>query len=317
VVTLLPRGGLRTAPATAGRGGIRAATWLAIAFVIVAAGLWALHGNELAGSIAAFPPLAAAAAVLCQFAWLCLRGEAWRLSLNAVARDAVPRAGVHAANGAAFLAGVVQAATTVPVRALTLRRLAPRRSPSLERVLVADAPVIALEVTLMAIVLVIAAATAPVLPAWAAVLTLMGAVAVLAILFGIRERLGNRGLVAGLSVLADPRRRLPLCAVATAMTLLGLTRAWVVLVGFGLPHGFGSAAVLLAALGLLGALPIGLGSSPGATLAVFGATDASTAAAAGIAMAMTSLAAITLYGSLSFAGLALARRRATNSLEAG
>jgi hypothetical protein len=231
------------------------------------------------------------------------------VSLNAVVPLAVPRPSAHFANAAAFLAGVVQSAMTVPVRALALRRLAPERSPSLERTLVADAPVLVLEATLMGLVLVAAVLIAPDVPGWVAGVTLAGGLAGLAALLFARERFGDHGLAAGLRVLGDRRRRVRLVALAVAMAGLGLTRSWVVLAGFDLPHGFASVAVFLAALGVLGALPIGPTSTPAAALAVFGAIDMAKAAGAGIAVAATSLTAISLYGALSAAAHTLWRRR--------
>ena len=275
---------------------------------MLAALLFALRWDEISDALGDFPTWSAAAAVAAHLAWLWCRGEAWRVSLNAIVPVPVPRPSAHFANAAAFLAGVVQSAMTVPVRALALRRLAPERSPSLEHTLVADAPVLALEATLMGCILVAAVLLAPDVPRWVAALTLVGGFAGLALLFFARERFGDHGLAAGLRVLGDRRRRVRLLALTATMAALGLTRSWVVLVGFELPHGFASAALFLAALGVLGALPIGPTSTPAAALAVFATFDAAKAAGAGIAVAATSLTAITLYGAGAAAASTLSRR---------
>jgi hypothetical protein len=75
---------------------------------------------------------------------------------------------------------------------------------------------------------------------------------------------------------------------------------------------------------VFGALPIGPTASPAAALAVFGAIDPALAASAGIAMAATTLGAVTLYGTASFAVLGLregspraALRRGPPASEAG
>lgn len=288
----------------------RVVAWSALVFALIVAGLVGLQGGEVTSAIGSFPIWAAVGAVVVQVGWLGCRGEAWRVALNAVGPSEVPRSHAHVANALAFGAGAVQALATVPVRALALRRLAPGSSPSLERTLVADAPVLALEATLMGLILVAALTTAPALPGWGAAAALAtGVLALLALVF-LRERLGGRGLAAGLGVLADGRRRVKLAGLATIMGALGLSRAWLVLAGFELPHGFASAAFFLAALGLAAALPIGLASTPAATLALFGGTDAATATAAGVAMVTTSLLSVALYGCISLALAAAATRRA-------
>jgi hypothetical protein len=301
VVKPRPPQGPRVRSAEAERRRTRLGLWVAVAFAGLATLLFALRWDEISDALTDFPAWSAAAAVAAHLGWLWCRGEAWRVSLNAVVVTTVPRPSAHFANAAAFLAGVVQSAMTVPVRALALRRLAPERSPSLERTLVADAPVLVLEATLMGLVLVAAVLIAPDVPRWVAGLTLAGGLSGLAILLFARERFDEHGLAAGLRVLGDRRRRIRLLALAVAMVGLGLTRSWVVLAGFDLPHGFASVAVFLAALGVLGALPIGPTSTPAAALAVFGAIDTAKAAGAGIAVAATSLTAISLYGAMALA----------------
>jgi hypothetical protein len=284
------------------RGPGRIPLWSVALFVALAAVLFAFRREEIADSLGDFPLWAAALGVGAQVAWLVCRGEAWRLSVSAAQRGPAPRPPSYSANALAFLAGVVQQAATVPVRAIVLRRLAPDRSPPLEQVLVADAPVLALEGAIMGLLLVAAAIVAD-LPAWAPAAALGGALAALGVMFAARQHFHERGLTAGLRVLADPKRGLPMAALALAMSGLALTRSWAVLAGLGLPDGFASTVLFLAALGVLGALPIGPTASPAAALAVFGAIDPALAATAGIAMAATTLGAVTVYGTASFAVL--------------
>jgi hypothetical protein len=125
----------------------------------------------------------------------------------------------------------------------------------------------------------------------------------------VRERLHGLGLSAGLRVLADPRRRLKLVALAATMSGVALSRSWFVLAGFDLPHGFASVATFLAALGIAASLPIGLAATPAAALAVFGTADPTRAAAAGIGMVATSLLAVAAYGTIALGFAAIANRR--------
>lgn len=276
------------------------------ALVVPLAALWLTQGDELERAVSSFPPLALLAAALAHLAWLATRSEAWRLSLNAIERP-VARRHAHAASAAGYAAGTLQSAGGLPVRAVSLRRIG-TSPPSIDRTLVAEAPVIALEGGLIALVFVVAVATAPVAPPWAAAAMLGGCLIALMAMGALAHRHPGHRAVAGLRVLADPRRRAALIAVVAAMTALGLLRAWVVLVGAGLPHGPASVAVLFAALGVLGALPLGPGSSPGAMLAVFGPVNAGAAAGAGIAMVASSLIAIVLYALLAGALAARWRR---------
>lgn len=297
-------------PATAGGRRNRLLVWATIAFALLVLALVLVQGEDFRDALSRFPAWAVLGAVGAQLLWLACRGEAWRLALNAVGPREVPRASAHVANALAFAVGALQSFATVPARALALRRLAPERSPTLEQTLVADAPVLALEGTIMGLLLVIAVLTTPGLPAWGAAATFAAGALALAALALIRERLHGRGLAAGLRVLADRRRRLKLVGLTMTMSGLALSRSWFVLAGFDLPHGFASVAAFLAALGVAAALPIGLASTPAAALALFGATDSAKAAAAGVAMAATSLAAVITYGILALAATTLLASRA-------
>ncbi len=316
-MTLRPAPGHGPEPATAGRRRVRLVVGVTVLFVAVVGLLIAVQGAELRDAIAAFPAWAVAGAIGAQLLWLLCRGEAWRLALNAVGPTEVPRSASHIANALAFLVGAVQSLFTVPARALALRRLAPDRSPTIEQTLVADAPVLALEGTFMGLLLLIAVLTTPDLPAWGAAAVLGGGVLGLAALVAIRERLHGSGFAAGLRVLADRRRRVKLVGLTATMSGLAMSRSWFVLAGFELPHGFASVAVFLATLGIAAALPIGLASTPAAALALFGAGDAATATAAGVAMAATSLMAVTIYGLLSLVVSSFTARRREPSVALG
>jgi hypothetical protein len=298
VLTLRParRRDLRPGLAPGERRRSRLLGWVAGTFTVVVVVLVILRWNELADMLSGFPIWAAVGAIAAQLCWLGCRGEAWRLALNAVGPAEVPRASAHAANSLAFLIGAMQSLATVPVRALALRRLAPHSSPTLEQTLVADAPVLALEGTLMGLILLAAVATTPQLSGLGAAATVGIGILTLAALTFAFDRLHGGGLTSGLRVIGDRKRRLKLLGLVMVMSGLGLARSWFVLSGFDLPHGFASVAAFLAALGVVAVLPIGIASSPAAALALFGAGDAARAAAAGVGMAATSLVAVVLYG---------------------
>jgi hypothetical protein len=172
---------------------------------------------------------------------------------------------------------------------------------------VAEAPVFAIDAALTAVVLAFAVAVAPVAPVWAPVAAVAISLAAVAGLWQTGRRFGHRPAGAGLLVLADAKRRLPLAVLVGATVALGLVRAWIMLAAFGLPAGAASVAILFVVLGLFGSFPIGPSSTPGATLALFGATDATAAVAAGIALSATSLLAVAVYAALAGAVLGVTR----------
>jgi hypothetical protein len=98
-----------------------------------------------------------------------------------------------------------------------------------------------------------------------------------------------------------------MAALLVAVTALGVGRAWLVLLGLGLPHAAATAGLAFIALGVFGLLPIGPGSTPAAMLAVAGSADPTLAVAAGVAITATSWAGVALYASIGGAAWAVSR----------
>ena len=269
--------------------------------------LVAVKGPQVGAALAACPPAAMIAAVAAHFGSLSCRCEAWRLAVNAIDRHPLPRVSVHAASGVGFAAGSLQGASTAPVRAMALRRIARKAAPPFEHALVAEAPVFAIDAGLTALVLAFAVAVAPVAPAWAPVAAVAVSVAAISGLWLAGRRFGHRRAGAGLLVLTDPKRRLPLAGLVGATVAFGLARAWIMLAAFGLPDGAATVAILFVVLGVFGSFPIGPSSTPGATLALFGATDATAAVAVGIALSATSLLAVAVYAVVAATVLGVTR----------
>jgi hypothetical protein len=269
--------------------------------------LWLWGGDRLAASLAAFPAGLVVTAIVAHVATLACRCEAWRLAVNAIGGAVAPRTTVYAASGAGFVAGALQGTSTAPVRAFTLQRLSPATAPAIEHALVAEAPVVVVDTAITAVVLAFAVGTASIAPAWVAPVALVASLGALA---GMRMAVGrsrDHRFAAGLRVLADRRRLAWLTMLVGGTTVFGLFRVWLALAAFGLPHDPPSVSALFVALGLFGMLPIGSGATPGAMLAMFGAVDPAAAAAAGIALSGTSLAAVGVYAGAALAATALPR----------
>jgi RNA polymerase sigma-B factor len=93
-----------------------------------------------------------------------------------------------------------------------------------------------------------------------------------------------------------------------AITALGVARAWLLLVVFGLPHDPGHIALLFVALGAFGLLPIGPTASPAGALAAVGAEQVAAATALGLAISGTTIIAVLAYAAAASARRAAARR---------
>jgi hypothetical protein len=300
-----PKGGAQSKPTAVGQHRVRRMIWPAVAFPVPLGVLIVLKGPQIGAALAACPPMALIAAVGAHVGSLICRCEAWRLAVHATDCTPIPRTSTHAAGGVGFAAGSLQGASTAPVRAVALRKIARRFAPPIEHSLVAEAPILFIDAGLTALVLTFAVATAAVAPAWAPALAVAVSIASIAGLWVAGRRYGHKRAGAGLRVLSDARRRLPLTALVAGTVVFGLLRAWIMLSAFGLPDGPASVAILFVVVGVFGSFPIGPSSTPAATVALFGATDATAAVAAGIALSATSILAVAVYavGAIAAFGL--------------
>jgi hypothetical protein len=80
-----------------------------------------------------------------------------------------------------------------------------------------------------------------------------------------------------------------------AFTAMAFLRTWLVLHGFGLPSGPADVALVLFSMGVIGLLPIGVGTGPTATVAAVGAIDLGAAAAAGMVVSAATVLAVLVY----------------------
>ena len=245
--------------------------------------LCVLRRHDLATAAAAVPPQALGALAALHLCSLVARSEAWRLSLAALVGAPPSRVAIHAANAGAFVAGALEAHAALPARVALLRRLAPHQFPHPTHVAVADLPILLLEAAGAALLL---GATG----AWWA------PAAAVALLVGARLVAGRRA-TRGLAVLTDVRRRAALALLVGCIVGCGLARVWLVLAVAHLDASPAAAALAFAALGIFGLLPLGPSAPPGALLVVSGGAGA---LAAGLALSATSLAAVALYGAISW-----------------
>jgi hypothetical protein len=177
-----------------------------------------------------------------------------------------------------------------------LRRLGGGDAPAVSQVALADAPIFLMEVCTSALLAAVAATAVPAIPAWAPFVLVGGALAALTALRVAHHRFGHRSICRGLAVLADPGARNRLIGLVLALTAAALLRTWLVLLGFGLPTDPADVALLLFSMGAIGLLPLGaVGTAPTATVAAMGATDLTSAAAAGLVIGTSTVLAALIY----------------------
>jgi hypothetical protein len=263
------------------------------------------HRPQLAAALRKLPPSVFAATVAIHVLALLARSEAWFVTLAAIDGRGAPRRAVHFASAGGFLVGTVSGHATLPLRMLLLRRLAPRNSPPLRDMLVADAPIYALEASIAAALVPLAAGALGV-PWWAALAAPLAAAVGLVLLRRAHGFASRRGLVRGLAILANVSRRRRLVAFVLAFSSLTFARLWLLLAWCGLPHGIGQATLLFITAGVLSLLPLGPAAGPAATLVATGGAHVGPAAAAGLGITGSSFAGVVVYG-LAVLGTRLGR----------
>jgi hypothetical protein len=255
----------------------------------------ATRGETVAGAVTAVPAWAIAGAVGAHLLTLSLRTEAWRTVLRGTGAGELEPRDLHAANAGSFLAGAVQGQAAMPTRIALLRRYGGGESVSVSQVALADAPIVLYEVCTTAVLAAVGSTTVGLIPMWVPWAMLAGALALLLGLRLLHGRLRGRRLVAGLGVLADPELRMRLAAVVGAFTLMALLRTWLVLAGFGLPSDPAHVCLVLCTMGVVGLLPIGVGTGPAGMVAALGTTNLAAATGAGMVVSTATVLAVLIY----------------------
>ena len=266
-----------------------------VAIVLLVAWIGVTRGPEVLAAIASCPPRVLLGAALAHVFTLALRTEAWRTVLRGTGAGELGHRLLHSANAGAFLAGTVQGSAALATRIVLIRRLGGERAPSVSQITLADAPILMLEVCTSALLAAVASTTVTAVPAWVPWAVLASAVAGLGAMRHAYGRLRHRRWATGLAVLASPRLRARLVIVVLAFTGMALLRTWIVLAGFGLPSDPADVCLVLFSMGVVGLLPIGVGTGPTATVAALGATDLAAATAAGMVVSAATVLAVLIY----------------------
>ena len=296
------------------RGRARRAARVAwpVAVVLLVTWIGVTRGPEVLAAIAGCPPWVLVGATFAHALTLALRTEAWRTVLRGTGGEELEHRVLHSANAGAFLAGTVQGSAALATRIVLIRRLGGDRAPSVSQITLADAPILMLEVCTSALLAAVASTTVTAIPAWVPWAIFAAAVAGLGGMRHAYGRLRHRRWAAGLAVLASPRLRTRLTIVVLAFTGMALLRTWIVLAGFGLPSDPADVCLVLFSMGVVGLLPIGVGTGPTATVAALGATDLATTTAAGMVVSAATVLAVLIYAVACWgAGVRFGARRAS------
>jgi uncharacterized membrane protein YbhN (UPF0104 family) len=280
-----------TDPVTRTRGR-RAATALVAAGLLVAiVAMLVHHGPQFADAVRRVSLTALLIAAGLHVVTIVARSEAWTVSLRA-AGGRLERRSIYQVASLGFAANMLSTALGTAVRIWALRRKAADQVPSAPALVAAEAPIVALQLVVTAIMS--ASLIGPLdAPWWIAPTMLVVAIAVVALLARLAGR--AEGPWQGLTALRSPRACLRILGGVVVISVCETARNLVLLRAVGLPASPLDAMALLVGAGVVGVLPIGPGSTAGAAMLIFGASGVGPAAAAGVLLTATGFAADVAY----------------------
>lgn len=252
------------------------------------------HANEIGRTLQEVSLLPVLGAAALHAITLVLRSEAWRIGLMAVGGEKLPVATIHRANSLAFLVGTIQGELSLPARVAALRRADPERAPSAAQTAMVDAPLALVEVACLF-------AFAAIWEPWLLLGTLVIAGALPYLARRVAPRRPPHSPLRGLMVASDRTALRRLVLVMAGVVGFSALRIWVILLAFDLPIDITSVAKVVAAVTVIGVLPVGVGTGPAATIASLSSgqsalTTDGVAYIAGLAISATSVLGVVVYG---------------------
>ncbi len=245
-----------------------------------------------------------------------LRTEVWRAGLAAANRRP-PRSDLHAANSGSMVASLANHYVAPVVKMWILRKMEGERAAYLLKLLTIDLATSVIE-AFLAGALVIFAAFQVSLQWWLPVVLLAGASGLLLIAIVAWRRYPEHPVVEGVSVLMRPRYRGEVLILLVFVFAAQIVRTWISLKAVGVPLDLGDALLVFVLTGVLGALPSGVTAAPtAASLIVVGSRGVGRAAASGILVTGSLVAATLFYCLISVSVRFLLRRRRSTSASPG
>lgn len=214
------------------------------------------------------------------------RLEAWRLIVQEAQGQKIERRPVFVSSLVGMAVNNLNIVLGFSAQIALLRRLAPERSPSAAQLAATAGPLLWIEGSLALILLCLAATTLEI-----PVLALIGLAALAVVGFCLMLRLERRSerllAMRGLAALRKPRLLALVGGLMAANFTIQLLRLGLALNAVGLEAQPFMVVAAFVAIGLLGLLPIGMLSGPGALVAIFGAQNLALAGAAGLVFSVT------------------------------
>lgn len=242
---------------------------------------------------------------------LLARTEAVAACLQAM-KSRPHRVDIHAANSLTFLASTINHYVSAIARGALVKRLDPSRSPSIPQMVVVDTATGLVEALLVALLIVVSAATLR-LSWWIPLLILLAGLLALFGALVVRRRFAHLALLRGLDVFADPRQRIVVSVLMLSVIAAQVARTLIVLRAVGLHPSLAQAVATFVAGGVLSSLFAGPSAgTAGGPLLVFGSRSLAASAAAGLILSVTMLIAGLVYalpGGPAFLWRDLSRRR--------
>ena len=269
---------------------------VAIALAIGLAG----HGHEFLVALRSAPYWVLGAAVALHVVWLLARSEAWRVCIGAAGGD-VGRRQLYRASSIGYLGNIFNGQFGLAVRIGALRRSAPTECPKAPVLLVAELPIVVVEIGLAAIFSFTLVAPLGV-PWWA---PLVSFAAVAALFAGMQRVARNRrtGIWRGIAVLREMKGSGRLIALVCFAVVIQIARNWLLLNWSGVDASVFDSTALLIGLAVVGLLPVGPSLGAATAVLILGTNGVAASAAAGALLTATAA-----MGALCFAAWALVDR---------
>jgi uncharacterized membrane protein YbhN (UPF0104 family) len=244
-----------------------------------------------------------------------LRTEVWRSGLAAAGRRP-PRSDLHAANSAAQTASLANHYLAPGVKMWLLKKMEGERAAYILKLVTIDLATTVIE-AFLAGALVIFAAFQVALQWWIPVVLLSGASGLLLVAVVARRRYPHHPVVEGFNVLMRPRYRWEVLTLLVLVFAAQIVRTWLSLKAVGVPLDLGDAMLVFVLTGVLGVLPSGVTAAPtAASLIVVGSRGIGRAAASGILVTASLVAATLVYCLISVGFRLLARGHRTAPVSA-
>jgi uncharacterized membrane protein YbhN (UPF0104 family) len=284
---------LRRHPTMVSLGG---GTLVAVALAIGLAG----HGHDFLVALGSAPFWVLGAAIGLHVLWLLARSEAWRVCIGA-AGGSVGRRSLFHASSIGYLGNIFNGQFGLAVRIGALRRSSPAECPRAPVLLVAELPIVVVEIALAAIFSFTLVAPLGV-PWWA---PLVAFAAVGGIFAGMQRVARNRrtGIWRGIAVLRETRGSGRIVALVCLAVVIQIARNWLLLNASGVDASVFDSTALLIGLAVVGLLPIGPSLGAATAVLILGTNGVAASAAAGALLTATAAA-----GAICFASWALIDR---------